>query len=624
LIELNPTTGKRVPANSPVYSLATHPPSTAIEGSCLIQHGDYFYLFVNWDTCCSGIDSTYNIHVGRSTSATGPYLDRNGLNMAFGGGTMFLESSGRYIGPGHAGVMVEGETNWLTFHYYDGNANGASKLALGRLQWTSDDWPVITNDWTAFYPFEADARDDSRQYSGQLVNGATVVDEPNRSKVLNLDGANNFVTLPISVANADTFAAWVKWNGGAAWQRIFDFGDGTSRYLFLTPSNGQTGKLRFAINSGGSEKIIDGDEPLPIGAWQHVAITLDGSRGLLYLNGNPVATNANLTIRPWQVLARSNYLGASQFSADPLFNGQLDSFRVFGRALSADEIKEIAFAHPSLSHRYSFTGDASDSIGMAHGTLQGNAVVTNNALVLTGAPGGYVNLPGGLISGSSAATIEFWASFGGNGNWARVFDFGNISGNNGQNFYFFSPHTSANELRLAASTANGTVNFDLPGTFDNQKLHVVCITDPSAGYTAIYTNGVLLASQTVALPNLSGVSAAWSFIGRSLFSADAWLNATIDEFRIYDGRLTPDEISADDLAGPDALAIPVQITASNSPAGFTLSWPAYAAGFVLESADSLNSDTIWNPIITAPKLNGDAYEITLPMSATAQFFRLVR
>lgn len=72
MIELDPATGKRISPGSTVYSLATHPPSTAIEGSDLVQHSNLFYLFVNWDTCCSGVNSTYNIHVGRSASVTGP------------------------------------------------------------------------------------------------------------------------------------------------------------------------------------------------------------------------------------------------------------------------------------------------------------------------------------------------------------------------------------------------------------------------------------------------------------------------------------------------------------------------------------------------------------------------
>ncbi len=109
--------------------------------------------------------------------------------------------------------------------------------------------------------------------------------------------------------------------------------------------------------------------------------------------------------------------------------------------MSGAEIRDLAYAHPSLAHRYSFTSNVWDSIGMAHGMLIGNAVVTNNALQLPGTSGSYVNLPGGLVSGSSALTVEFWAAFGANAGGARVFDFGNISGVSGSGLYlFYSPH----------------------------------------------------------------------------------------------------------------------------------------------------------------------------------------
>jgi arabinan endo-1,5-alpha-L-arabinosidase len=626
MIELDPATGKRIATNSPVYSLARRLPSTAIEAACLIERSNYFYLFVNWDTCCSGLNSTYQIRVGRSTTVTGPYLDRNNLNLYNGGGTLVLEGTGKFVGPGHAGILVEGETNWFTYHYYDATTpNGTARLAMGRLTWSADGWPQLTNDWCAFYPFEADAREHRGLFNGTLRNGATVTNEPSRSQVLNLNGSTHFATLPIAVANASTFAAWVKWNGGGAWQRIFDFGNNTNRYLFLTPSNGVTGRLRFGIKSASSSELtIDAPTALPVNSWCHVAVTLDGSRGLIYLNGKPVATNNTVPVRPWQVLSRTNYIGESQFGADPAFNGRIDSLRIYGRALGSDEILRLSEAHPSLAHRFSFSNGASDSIGTAHGRLDGAAQATNNALVLDGSPGTYVNLPGGLVTGCSAVTLEFWATFGTNSDWARVFDFGNSSGGSGQDFLFFSPRTDVGTHRLALATSGGVRDHDSPGTLDGQTTHVVCIADPTTGYTAIYTNGVIESETNGSLPSLGGVSAALAYLGRSLFSADPWLNATIDEFRIYHGRLTPDEIAIDHAAGADELAIPVQLSVSNDPAGLAFSWPAYAAGFDLESSASVGPDAVWNPVAEMPTLRDDAYRLTLLPAETTRFFRLHR
>ncbi|MBC8096113.1 MAG: family 43 glycosylhydrolase [Akkermansiaceae bacterium] len=628
VMQLNPLTGKRITPNSPLTKVADSGTtffSNGTEASSLYQRGGYYYLFINYGGCCSGLDSTYNVRVGRATSVTGPYRDRNNVLLTDGGGTMLMESTGRFIGPGHVAIMNDNGTNWLTYHYYDANNvnPGEATLGLAQLFWTGDGWPTLTNDWSALYTFDVDAREHLRQFNGTLQQGAAIAGESGRGTVLRLDGNSNYVSLPIALANASTFAAWVKWNGGGDWQRIFDFGSGTSKYLFLTP-RAFNGRMRFGIRNGGAEQIIEALTALPTNSWAHVAVTLDGTRGTLYLNGNVAAISNNITIRPWEILARSNYVGESQFAADSTWNGKLDSFRVFGRALSSNEIRDFAWAHPALAHRYSFNSNTLDTIGLAHGTLNGNATVTSNSLKLTGAPGGFLNLPGGLVSGSVATTIEFWASFGVNGNWARVFDFGNISGGSGQNFLFYSPHSPPNNQHLALNTSGGGIGYDSAGTLDNRSLQVVCIVDPANSYCAIYTNGVLQSSLTTAMPPLGGVSAAWSFIGRSLFSGDAWLNATIDEFRIYDGRLTPDEITANFTAGPNALALPMTLAISNALPNLSLTWPDYGVGFVPENSSVLDSVALWSGLGSTPVLDNGRWRVTLPVLEENQFYRLRR
>src|SRR5207244_9251668 len=108
----------------------------------LLKHGDYYYLFVNWDYCCRGVNSTYNIRVGRSKNVTGPYLDRNGTDLRQGGGTLFLAAAGPEIGPGHAGVYAGDGTSWFSYHYYDAADNGRPKLGLRTLTWDAAGWPA--------------------------------------------------------------------------------------------------------------------------------------------------------------------------------------------------------------------------------------------------------------------------------------------------------------------------------------------------------------------------------------------------------------------------------------------------------------------------------------------------
>jgi arabinan endo-1,5-alpha-L-arabinosidase len=371
LVQLDPTSGLRIAPASPTYRLAYN---SSIEASYLWRRGGYYYLFANWGSCCSGVDSTYNIRVGRSTSITGPYLDRNGADMANNGGTLFLQGNGKYTGPGHVGILSQGGQQWLSHHYYDANswepqydAYGSPDFSLVPLSWTSDDWPVYTNDWSAVYRFQADARDENGQYYGLLQNGASVSPDGTYGHVLNLNGTNQYVWLPPGVGYAQTFVAVVNWRGGGAWQRIFDFGFDTTRTVMMTPAS-DANVLRCDINPGGSLQTIQWTQPLPSNVWTHVALTLDGSRGVLYVNGAPVVTNTTMSYLPLYVAPQTNHLGRSKFVADPYFNGQYACFRVYGRALSPAEIVApipcIASPSPGALYwpgmTFQFSGSATD------------------------------------------------------------------------------------------------------------------------------------------------------------------------------------------------------------------------------------------------------------------------
>jgi arabinan endo-1,5-alpha-L-arabinosidase len=141
LIQLDPATGKRIAPDSPVYSLAYH---ESVEAPFICNHKGHYYLFVNWGTCCRGVKSTYNIRVGRSAEITGPYVDKNGVNMLDDGGSLFLETKGQFIGPGHAGIFSQGRKRWLSCHYYDGTRRGAATLAIRPIQWNAEGWPEIS------------------------------------------------------------------------------------------------------------------------------------------------------------------------------------------------------------------------------------------------------------------------------------------------------------------------------------------------------------------------------------------------------------------------------------------------------------------------------------------------
>ncbi|KAF8887172.1 glycoside hydrolase family 43 protein [Infundibulicybe gibba] len=120
-----------VPASSAVTALAQRTAGGgAIEASVIFKFGSFYYLFSSWDKCCAGTSSTYNIRVGRSSSATGGYVDKSGVALTSGGGTLVLGSHDNIIGPGGQDVMTDGDGPILIYHYY---TSAGSFLGINRL-----------------------------------------------------------------------------------------------------------------------------------------------------------------------------------------------------------------------------------------------------------------------------------------------------------------------------------------------------------------------------------------------------------------------------------------------------------------------------------------------------------
>ncbi len=141
IVPVNNSTG--MPTGAACKQLAFHPSGTGIEGSYIYPHGGYYYLFASIDTCCQGVSSTYRIIVGRSSSITGPYVDRGGIALTNGGGTILLSAHGNINGPGGESVFTDGGNAMLVYHYYNGNDSGHPALGINQLGWTSDGWPYV-------------------------------------------------------------------------------------------------------------------------------------------------------------------------------------------------------------------------------------------------------------------------------------------------------------------------------------------------------------------------------------------------------------------------------------------------------------------------------------------------
>jgi arabinan endo-1,5-alpha-L-arabinosidase len=140
LIKLD-SSGKR--ADDQLHAIATRTTNGgAIEAPYIVHHCGHYYLFASFDTCCKGVDSTYNIRVGRADDIAGPYMDRAGTAMLQGGGTQVLQSGTRWKGPGHNAVLLTSHGAFNVYHSYDANNNGQSFLRIAELAWDDAGWPV--------------------------------------------------------------------------------------------------------------------------------------------------------------------------------------------------------------------------------------------------------------------------------------------------------------------------------------------------------------------------------------------------------------------------------------------------------------------------------------------------
>jgi arabinan endo-1,5-alpha-L-arabinosidase len=144
LRKLDSATGRLSSQDQNLYSLAKRPPPGAIEAPVIIRRNGYYFLFVSFDLCCRGKDSTYNIRVGRSRSITGPYVDRSGKDMMNGGGTLLLAGDARWAGPGHCAVLKVKDGDYLVYHAYDIEWHGVPTLRIASLRWDTEGWPTLS------------------------------------------------------------------------------------------------------------------------------------------------------------------------------------------------------------------------------------------------------------------------------------------------------------------------------------------------------------------------------------------------------------------------------------------------------------------------------------------------
>ncbi|UII30112.1 alginate lyase family protein [Fulvivirga ulvae] len=202
----------------------------------------------------------------------------------------------------------------------------------------------------AHYTFEQNTDDVSgSELHADSVNGPVFV-RGKLNDAISLDGVDDHLLVPegiLSTAADMTIMTWVKLDENHDWSRIFDFGNNTSEYMFLTGNSG-TGTLRFVIKNGDEEHQVN-TGALPTGKWVHVAVTLFGDQCTLYVDGEVANTNNSVTFNPYDLgSTTNNFIGRSQYPTDPYLDGSLDDFRIYNYALSASMIYELYAASVGL------------------------------------------------------------------------------------------------------------------------------------------------------------------------------------------------------------------------------------------------------------------------------------
>ena len=140
-----------------------------------------------------------------------------------------------------------------------------------------------------------------------------------------------------------TFAAWVNWrSSSAANQRLFDFGNGPTQYMYLTPSNGS--KISFVVNNGNENQTLTTTGRLSSLIWKHVALTISRDSTVIYVDGEKAGHSTDISIMPADIHPVLNYLGRSQDGTAPQLKAYLNDVRIYNYALTAEEVKEIVDA----------------------------------------------------------------------------------------------------------------------------------------------------------------------------------------------------------------------------------------------------------------------------------------
>jgi len=142
LVELDPTTGKLKNEEKPEITVLT---TTLGEGVFLLRSKGYYYIFASRGRCCAGVNSTYQVVIGRAKDIHGPYLSKDGKSWVDNEYTLFMAGDEAQPGKGHNGFLTENGVTKIVYHAYTRAANGTSLLTIQPVYEDKEGWPTLAN-----------------------------------------------------------------------------------------------------------------------------------------------------------------------------------------------------------------------------------------------------------------------------------------------------------------------------------------------------------------------------------------------------------------------------------------------------------------------------------------------
>ncbi len=406
---------------------------------------------------------------------------------------------------------------------------------------------------------------------------------------------------------------------------------------FYGPSNavanaGSASALRLTLN----------DPSMILGSLQQPTVRAD------FTGTDPSLTNLDLTGLQTVTLASSD-TSKVVVTADGLLQavgtgGPVIVTATYGGRTATASVSVVPQGL-TLTHRYSWTSDARDTVGQADGTLMGQAYVSNNAVVLSGVPRPptYVALPGWLVGGYDQISLEAWLITTSPNAWTRVIDCGLRENATGREFFNLNaPGSAVNNTtaQLGPSPAISQYGINVNGgnvrNVTNAWQHVVCTLDGTQGTNSlftIYVNGAYAPSQratNVYFALLSQVlrDDRMNQIGRSMSGGDNFYVGQMTEVRTYYGALSSNQVAASFASGPYGVG---GLAIANAGGGkATLSWPGTgaandpAATATLVSSPTIVPSATWTPVPGTPAYDqvSNRYSIDVTIGAAPVWYKL--